>query len=159
MGTISLTEWLTPTLIIAIIRVILLVLVGRISYYTFKLQSQPELRIQVRRCDHKVRYKTRARSSEIIGTELIVDFEIHNTGATTTINECGLKCRSLGNLYSTTEKVQSLRGIILEKGHTENYRHQFYINSEIHDNPLYCTFFLYHTHGKKKVKRKSNLRN
>lgn len=46
---------------------------------------KPGLRVRVVRCTHKVRYARSRISNVIAGTEVVVEFEIGNTGGKTTI--------------------------------------------------------------------------
>ena len=155
MDDISVPTWLTPELIVSIGSLIAALISAAIAYRKFK----PGLRLRVVRCTHKVRYAGPGRrSGDIAGTELVVDFEIRNTGGRTSIHEVEIRCKPLKQDYRTTERVQP-RAITIDRGNQAAYTHQFYIPRRgVFETPLDCTFFLHHTHGKSKVKAKSSLR-
>lgn len=155
MDDISVPPWLTPELIISIGSLIAVMISAAVAYRKLK----PGLRLQVVRCTHKVRYAGPQRSpGKIAGTELVVDLEIRNTGGRTSIHEVGIHCKPLKQDYSTTERVHP-HAIIIERGNQATYKHQFYIPKRgVFETPLNCTFILHHTHGKSKVRGKSNLR-
>jgi len=150
-----LPSWFTPELGISILILVFTIILVYLAYR----ELRPGLRVRVKRCFHKVRYAgPRRTGTDIAGTELVVDLEIGNTGGTTTIHEIEIRCKPMKLAYHTTESVQS-RSIVIERGKEKKYLHQFFIpKREITESPLKCTFFLHHTHGKKKVKAKSALK-
>ena len=154
MNNISVPTWLTPELIISIGILVVGLLSAIIAYRKLK----PGLRVLVVKCTHKVRYAGPGRrSGDVAGTELIVDFEIRNTGGRTSIHEVEIRCKPLKQDYHTTEIVRPY--IIIERGNQATYTHQFYISKRgVFETPLKCTFLLHYTHGKKKIKAKSSLR-
>ncbi|MCJ7633669.1 hypothetical protein MUP77_14925 [Candidatus Bathyarchaeota archaeon] len=145
------SEWLTPSLIVSFG---VLVATATAAFISFRA-SRPNLDVETSRCWHSVRY-TRAKK-EIAGTQLAVEFTIKNKGEKTSIYNVGVSCKSTGDPYQTTEKVNGMPSITIGKGNTERYMHNFYIRKRVLEMQLDCTFWLYHTYGKKKVKAKSNL--
>jgi len=154
MDNLSVPPWITPEVILLAAGLIVSIAAFFIAYRELK----PGLRVRVVRCTHKVRYAgPRRRSGRIAGTEIVVKFEIGNTGGRTSIYQLEFSCKPLKQEYRTTERIQP--AIVIDKGGQETYKHQFYIpKREVSETPLNCTFFLHHTHGKKKVKARSNLR-
>jgi hypothetical protein len=149
----SLPSWITPEFIVIVAGLVVAIVACLIAYRELK----PGLRVRVVRCTHKVRYAGPRRSGNLAGTELVASFEIGNTGGRTSVYEIELKCKPMGQEYRNTERVQPT--IIIDKGDTTSYDHQFYIpKREVSENLFKCSFLLHHTHGKKKVKAKSNLR-
>ena len=160
MNEISFPSWLTPELVISIVTLVATISGLIIAYLAYR-KLKPGLHVQVTRCMHSVRYtsptKESARAREVAGTELTAEFAIRNAGERTSIYDVGIRCKSTGQLYQTTEKVQWIRAVTVKKGDTITYSHQFYIPRRgFFETSFECTFFLYHTYGKKKVKAESN---
>lgn len=156
MDNLLSSPWFAPAVIIGVATLIVSITAVIISVR----QKKPGLHVRIIQCKHKVRYVSGpSKKGEIAGTEVVVNFEIGNTGETTSIHEVEIMCNPLKQVYRTTERVQAESAIVIEKGKEVNYRHQFYISRRgIFENPLKCTFFLHYTHGKKKVKTESCLR-
>ena len=151
---ISIPKWVTPALLVSLCTFVVAIVGGFAKY----LGSKPNLRVEVCRCAHSVRYIDPSKRSDIAGTEIAAEFSIINRGVRTSIDRVEIRCKPAGQHYRTTEKVQTRRAVTIGKGDTVPYSHNFYVPKRgIFETQLKCTFFLRHTYGKKKVKAKSNL--
>ena len=158
MDSISVPDWVTPALIVSIGILFVAIIGVIIAYRKYASEHKPHLKIRNVRCTHKVRYAGQRTSGVIAGTELIVEFEIVNTGVRTSITEVEIRCKPEGQEYRTTERVEP-HTITIDTGNQVTYTHQFYIvKRDVRQTPLDCTFILHHTYAKKKIKAKSSLR-